>query len=92
MGPPRLLYANDATLLLPRHCYCTAMLILPRRCYRSADATLLPLPHCRCGHTAAATLRLLHLTASCEAAGEPPGLREPPALLRGGYKRALTLG
>ena len=36
------------------------MLTLPRRCYRAADATPLPLQHCRCGHTAAATLRLLH--------------------------------
>ena len=54
------LYADDATLLLPCHCYHTATLILPRRCYRAADAALLPLPHCRCGHTAAATLRLLH--------------------------------
>ena len=46
-------YADDATLLLPRHCHHTVMLTLPRRCYRAADATLLPLPHCRCGHTAA---------------------------------------
>ena len=46
-------YADDVTLLLPRHCYLTAILILPRRRYRAADATLLPLPHCRCGHTAA---------------------------------------
>ena len=45
-------YADDVTLLLPRHCYLTAILILPRRRYRAADATLLPLPHCRC-HTAA---------------------------------------
>jgi hypothetical protein len=36
------------------------MLTLPRRCYRAADATPLPLQHCRCGHTAAATLQLLH--------------------------------
>ena len=28
-------YADDATLLLPRHCYHTAMLILPRQCYRA---------------------------------------------------------
>ena len=61
------LYADDATLLLPRHCYHTAMLILPRRRYRAADAALLPLPHCRCGHTAAATLRLLHCPAPANA-------------------------
>ena len=33
-----------------------------------------------------------NLTASCEAAGEPPAPREPPALLRGGLKRALAVG
>ena len=71
MGGARLgrLYADDAILPLPRHCYHTAMLILPRRRYRAADAThLLPLPHCRCGHTAAATLRLvLHCPAPANA-------------------------
>ena len=43
------------------------MLTLPRRCYRAADATPLPLQHCRCGHTAAATLRLLHRTVLANA-------------------------
>ena len=32
------------------------------------------------------------LAASREAGAKPPGLREPPVLLRGGFKRALTLG
>ena len=48
------LHADDATFQLHRHCYHAVMLILPRRRHRAADATLLPLPHCRCGHTAAA--------------------------------------
>ena len=74
------LYADDATLLLPRHCYHTAMLILPRRRYRAADAALLPLPHCRCGHTAAATLRMLHciLLANATPAAVPcPPMTRP---------------
>ena len=58
------MYADDVTLLLPYH---TAMLILQRRCYRAAAATQLPLPHCCCGHTAAATLRLLHCTLLANA-------------------------
>ena len=47
------LYADDATLLLPCHCYHTATLILSRRCHTAAAATLPPRPHCCC-HTAAA--------------------------------------
>ena len=75
------LYADDATLLLPCHCYHTATLILSRRCYRAADATLLPLPHCRCGHTAAATLRLLHriLLANATPAAVVPAEDTPTA-------------
>ena len=75
------LYADDATLLLPRHCYHTAMLILPRRRYRAADAALLPLPHCRCGHTAAATLRMLHciLLANATPAAAVPADDTPTA-------------
>ena len=67
-------YADDVTLLLPRHCYLTAILILPRRRYRAADATLLPLPHCRCGHTAA---DCGCSTASCPPMPHPP-LSCPP--------------
>ena len=74
------LYADDATLLLPRSCPATAcmyhavMLILPRRRYRAADATLLPLPHCRC--CAAATLLLPH--CGCSTIPRPPMPRPPP--------------
>jgi hypothetical protein len=72
-------YADDATLLLPRHCHHTAMLTLPRQCYRAADTTLLPLPHCRCGHTAAVTLRLLHrMSATCSPMPHPPLSCPPP--------------
>ena len=73
------LYADDATLLPPCHCYHTATLILSRRCHRAADATLLPLPQCRRGHTVAATLRLLHriLLANATPAAVGPSKTHP---------------
>ena len=72
---PRCHYADDVTLLLPRHRYHTAaaMLMLPRQSYRAADTILLlacccqllPRPHCCC-HTAAAPLPI-HYPAPANA-------------------------
>ena len=91
-------YADNVTLLLLRQCYHTAILIMSRRCHQAADATLLTLPQCRCGHTAAAP----PLAPPCATArrGRPEAYPKgrpyrqksdpaPPEIGRGS-KRALT--